>query len=165
MSHRYLPFAIVLVAWSAVARAGDPPPQTVPPYELKNRSEFVTSTTNPRPPFWPIGWVHRDASSPIVLAQPAVNVSLDVKFFKVTSILLGSGTTPSLAIINGRPYTEGEFVRMPKTQGAPPVRVRVLRINDGSVFLQHADHTMIAALKHDELQSRKPEELLIDQDR
>ena len=59
-------------------------------------------------------------------------MALDGKAFRVTSILISTGATPSLAVINGRAYSEGEFVRMPRTPGTAPVRVRVQRINDGT---------------------------------
>jgi hypothetical protein len=143
------------------AHAAEP----VPPYELKNKSVFNTTAEISRAPFWPIGWVKRVkgvavAQAPVVEAP---KVKLDEKSFKVTSILIGSGTTPSLAVINGRAYSEGEFVRL-KIPGAP-VRVRVQRINDGTVILENADQRMVAALQRPELSAPKPEQLLNDQDR
>ncbi len=176
MSRCFLPLAFALLAWPLAASAEDPKTQATPatpapppppPYELKNRSAFGSPGTALRPPFWPIGWVHRDNASPMVAAIPvAVKVTLDQNYFKVTSILLGSGTTPSLAVINGRAYSEGEFVRMPKTPGTAPIRVRVQRINDGAVVLQHADQTMIAGLRREELPNKRDDEKLLDlQDR
>ncbi len=187
MSPRYLPFALAFLAWPAFvhavrpgapaepaaspapgATAGNPAPGAPipppPPYVLKNRSSFNVSAS-PRPPFWPIGWVHHDASSPIVAAPAPVKVTIDEKYFKVTSILLGSGTTPSLAVVNGRAYSEGEFVRMPRTPGAPTVRVRVQRINDGNVVLQQGAQTLVAPLHREEILAHGDEKLLDDQDR
>jgi hypothetical protein len=92
-------------------------------------------------------------------------VLVDEKAFRVTSILIGSGTTPSLAVINGRAYSEGEFLRMPKGSPMPPVRIRVQRINDGNVILQNADQVLVASLVRPELSEKKAEELLLDPDR
>jgi hypothetical protein len=154
--------AVVLDAESATpAHADDPPP-----YELKNRSSFAGVDSNARAPFWPIGWVKRKVG---VVAQTQAPVEpkvvLDGKNFKVTSILLGSGATPSLAVINGRAYSEGEFLRMPRGTPAPLPRIRVQRINDGNVILQNADQILVANLQRPELNSKRPEELLLDPDR
>jgi hypothetical protein len=162
--------AVVLLFGVVVLHAEDAAPakaDAVPPYELKKRSQFSVATKNVRPPFWPIGWVKRGAGTVVQAAAPeaAPAVQLDEKSFKVTSILLGSGTTPSLAVINGRAYSEGEFVRMPKGSTAPPARVRVQRINDGNVILQNAAQTLVASLVRPELSNKKGEELLLDPDR
>jgi hypothetical protein len=87
---------------------------------------------------------------------------LEDKHFKVTSILLGN---PSLAVINGRAYSEGEFLRAPKGkpgEGAT-ARVRVHRITDGSVILQHQDQTIVASLQRTELAPHKAEEVLLEE--
>ncbi len=145
----------------ASARAAE-----VPRYELKNRSVFGNADYLARAPFWPIGWTKRKNNQ---VAEPlqapvAPKVIVEEKDFKVTSILLGSGTTPSLAVINGRAYSEGEFLRMPKG-ATPPIRIRVQRIADGTVVLQNAGQTMVASLHRPELTSRKSEEPLLDPDR
>ena len=57
-------------------------------FALKHRSEF--NATGAHNPFWPIGWVKRQAAAPQqVLAEPVAKFTLDEKSFKVTSILLG----------------------------------------------------------------------------
>jgi hypothetical protein len=163
MSHRYLPFAVALLACTAVVRADDPKSTAVPPYELKNRSAFAKPGEIQRAPFWPIGWVKRAAyvAGPAAILE-APKVTLDARNFKVTSILLGAGTNPSLAVINGRAYSEGEFLRMPKTPGVAPVRIRVQRIADGSVVLQNATQTLVTQLQRPEINSRRPDEQLLD---
>ena len=140
--------------------------EPVPPYVLKNRSTFADPTTVTRAPFWPIGWVKPKAGV-VVQAQQvqAPKMVLDASSFKVTSILLGAGTTPSLAVINGRAYSEGEFLRIPKTPGTVAPRIRIHRINDGTVILQNAEQMLVAPLQRPELGARKPEELLDDKDR
>ena len=196
MSLRYpsLVAAILLAGTSAVhavrqAPAAAPEPakdakpalpknnEPVPPYELKNRSSFSNSAEASRAPFWPIGWVKRSKASTTAAVQPQVEapkVTLDAKSFKVTSILLGSGTTPSLAVINGRAYSEGEFIRAPRTPGAtgapvapsaPSARVRVQHIADGTVILQNGEQTLTVPLTRPQLSNPKPEILLNDQDR
>jgi hypothetical protein len=141
--------------------------EPVPPYELKTRSSFVKMTEATRAPFWPIGWVKRAKAGAIAAAPVSVapKVLLDEKSFRVTSILVGSGTTASLAIINGRPYSEGEFLRMPKAPGTMPIRIRVQRINDGNVILQNGEQILVASLQRPELSNPKPEQLLDDKDR
>ena len=186
MSTRLLTFAAALLCGTAVVHAVRPkPPEPAPadaakpaepaktpdpvePYVLKNRSAFTgkPAESDSRAPFWPIGWVKRKPGV-IVQATPAPSappVQLDANSFKVTSILIGSGTTPSLAVINGRAYSEGEFLRAPK--GTPTTnRIRVQRINDGTVILQNATQTMVASLVRPELVSKHNEDNLLDPDR
>jgi len=177
MSLRYFPAFIALLAGTMTLQANDAAKndaskndatkdEVVPPYELKNHSSFPSANEIVRVPFWPIGWVKRTASTPATAPIPeAPKVALDESAFHVTSILIGTGSTPSLAVINGRPYSEGEFVRMPRTPGTLPIRVRVQRINDGTVILQHADQIIVATARRQTLDARRPEEMLLDPDR
>lgn len=148
-----------------------------PAYVLKNKSVFSATADDQRAPFWPIGWVKR---KPMPVATAAVQVIqapkviLDEKNFKVTSILLGN---PSLAIINGRTYMEGEFLRAAKVAAAPAVagaptvvtqpaaRTRVYRINDGSVVLQNQEQLLTVPLQRPELVQRSNVEELLNEDR
>lgn len=138
--------------------------EEVPRYELKTRSSFSLSSEQTRAPFWPIGWVKRAKGTVAVETVEAPKITIDEKSFKVTSILLGS---PSLAVINGRAYSEGEFLRLPKSKEAPavPTRVRVQRISDGRVVLQHQDQMIVASLDRPALSARKAEELLTEDER
>jgi hypothetical protein len=180
MSPRLSSIAAALVCGAAVLHAADPAPakpaadpapeksaDPVEPYVLKKRSEFAAADASARAPFWPIGWVKRKpgVKQEVAAAPAPPPVALDEKSFRVTSILLGTGTTPSLAVINGRAYSEGEFLRMPKGSATPPLRIRVQRINDGTVILQNANQTMVASLVRSELQNKRSEELLLDPDR
>ena len=153
----------------------------IEPYQLKNRSSFSGVAEGTRAPVWPIGWVHRKGVSSVVASVAAPKSVLDAASFRVTSILLGSGATPSLAVINGRAYSEGEFLKMPHgtttaapapaptANGAPavpvPARIRVQRIVDGSVVLQRADQTVTVAMQRQELTLKKVEEPLLDDER
>ena len=161
---------------SAPAKA-EPAPE---PYQLKNRSSFACAGEGVRAPFWPIGWVHRKGVSSVVSAIATPKSVLDEKSFHVTSILLGSGATPSLAVINGRAYSEGEFLKMPRgtapvavaapaAPGAPAApavaRIRVQRISDGSVILQRAEEMVTVFMQRQELAQKKAEETLLDDER
>jgi hypothetical protein len=182
MNTSFSKIAAILLATTAFLCAADAEPEkteastaspaaetseTLPPYELKKRSAFLAVEENARAPFWPIGWVKRVTGAPVqtedVAAAPGVQ--LDEKNFKVTSILLGAGTASSLAVINGRAYGEGEFLRMPKGGTTPPVKVRVQRINDGQVILQNATQTLVVALQRPELSTKREAEVFLDPDR
>ena len=160
---------------AAPAKA-EPAPE---PYQLKNRSSFACAGEGVRAPFWPIGWVHRKGVSSVVAQVAAPKSVLDERNFHLTSILLGSGATPSLAVINGRAYSEGEFLKMPRgaavvapaptANGAPaiavPARIRVQRISDGSIVLQREDQTVTVAMQRPELVLKKVEDPLLDDER
>jgi hypothetical protein len=155
-------FTLPLLLCAALAFAEDPAKPAETPsapatlYKLKNTSSFVVPAGS-RVPFIPIGWVRRAGSTAVVAAQ---NVELDESAFRVTSVLLGS---PALAVINGRSYEEGQFVRMPRT--GPQVRVLVYRIRDGQVLLQVEGKVIPVELKRQELNERKTEESVLSEDR
>jgi hypothetical protein len=162
----FLATAGLLVA--AVAHASDKPA----PYQLKQRSAFALPTGTERAPFWPIGWKKRAIGEVTQSAVPTTpKFVLDEKSYKLTSILLGN---PSLAIINGRTYMEGEFVRQARPAAAPTVatstlpanaRVRVFRIQDGQVVLQYQNETVTLGLQRPELAQKHGEEELLIEDR
>ena len=129
------------------------PPADPGKYDLKKKSAF-TLAADRRAPFWPIGWVKRGAQVHTEITQ-APKAKIDESAFNVTSILLGN---PSLAVVNGRAYSEGEIVRMPK--GSTSAKVRVQQIGDGGVTLIHEQQTFLVALKRPELAAHKAEELL-----
>jgi len=173
MSQRLVRFILALgVGCVSLVRAEDAVPEPkAPAYVLKNKSNFSAVNEDLRAPFWPIGWVKRkpmQASASAAQVVEAPKVLFDEKNFKVTSILLGN---PSLAIINGRTYGEGESLR---ATGAPGVtaaaipqsaRVRVYRINDGSVILQNQEQMITIALQRPELIQRSNVEQLLNEDR
>ncbi len=144
----------------------------VEPYQLKNRSSFSCAGESARVPFWPIGWIHRPGSGTAVAQAAAPKAAFDEKSFRVTSILLGTGTTGSLAVINGRAYSEGEFLKTPrpaavpgvtpvKTATPPSQRIRIQRIGDGTVILQREDQTVTLSLQRPELAQKKADEQLL----
>jgi hypothetical protein len=66
---------------------------------------------------------------------------------------------PSLAVINGRSYEEGQFIRMPK---AAQIRPRLYRIGDGQVTIQVQNQLMTVQLRRPELNEPKPESELFN---
>jgi len=126
--------AVLLAVWSML-------PRKTPPAVTPARPVVIA--------FAPVA-----ATTPVAVATPASvaatpPIALEEKSFRVTSILVGSGTTPSLAVINGRAYSEGEFVRMPKSSGFP-VRVRVQQIEKDNVVLQSGGKTLVVPLQRPE---------------
>jgi len=159
MKYFCLSFALAITPFSVLAAETlSPISSGAAPYELKHRSTF-SGVESERAPFWPIGWVKRQIGSTPPTATVS-KVSFNEKNFIVTSILLGN---PSLAVINGRSYTEGEFLRAPR--GAQPIRIRVQRIMDGGVHLQAEKQLFLAKLQRQELDSKKPEDTLLLDDR
>ena len=180
-THRHLLTFAGCLLCAAALHAGDTAPEkaepALEPYQLKNRSSFSCASEDARAPFWPIGWVQRKGTSSVAASAVTAKTVLDEKSFRVTSILLGSGATPSLAVINGRAYSEGEFLKMPRaTAGTAPAaagttavpaaaRIRVQRISDGSVILQREDQTVTVAMQREELSQKKMDEPLLDEER
>ncbi len=121
-------------------------------YELKKKSAFSLAADR-RAPFWPIGWVKRVSEIHTSVAQ-APQRKIDERAFTVTSILVGN---PSLAVVNGRAYSEGEFIRMPKGSG---IKVRVQLISDGVVSLGCEQQNFVVAMKRPELAMHKAEDVL-----
>lgn len=142
------------------------------PYVLKRRSTFTPPSADARAPFWPIGWAPPKTGE-VVSTQIATThePALDEKSFRVTSILIGDGSTPSFAVINGRAYGEGEFLKVPRgsaesAQSKLMARIRVQRINDGRIVLQRGQQTLLVALQRPESALRKiQEEQLLSDDR
>lgn len=132
-------------------------PEPVGLYKLKNRSSFSAQNSS-RTPFWPIGHVKRPKSQQAVAADAGPRPKFSPEMFSVTSIVLGN---PSLAIINGRHYGEGEFLRFgrsSRTMAANSAyRIQVTRIADGGITLQSSDgETINVPLRRPELNERKP---------
>lgn len=171
------PSVILGVALTSAALAADETPEVkTAGYHLKNQSAFQVAPGT-RAPFWPIGWAPSGkATTDNTPAEPASAITADQ--FSVTSILLGS---KSFAVINGRTYGEGEFIRAARPVKAAPgtaapaastvsasLRIRVNRIIDGQVILQAAGQSAIAVpLRRPQLSERKPgdDELLSLSDR
>jgi hypothetical protein len=125
-------------------------------YKLKNRSVFSQPETA-RAPFWPIGWTKPVAGQVTQTEQAAPAATLDPEQFSVTSI------AGSIAIINGKPYLQGEYIRaaIPKagkpaapgvTSLPPGTKVRVARVADGAVVLELNGQYTQLTLKRPDLQ-------------
>jgi hypothetical protein len=141
----------------AATPASDTAPAAVTPprYELKNKSSFTVAAET-RVPFWPIGW---QKGGPVAATPITPQLQLDPEMFKVTSILLGG---LPIAVINGRSYEEGQFLRLPK---GSTVRIRVYRIGDGKVWLQAGEQILAVGLKRPELNERKGDTELLNEEK
>ena len=134
-------------------------------YQLKAHS-VCNIAPGTRPPFWPIGWVHREGPHQEIQVGP--KFTLDPKNFAVTSILLGQ---PAIAVINGRAYEEGQFLKIKMAApalgapAAPVPRVRVHRIADGQVWLAFDNQIVSVELKRPELNERKAEQEVLNEDK
>lgn len=137
------------------------PQKTVPALEVKAKSSFELGA-GARNPFLPIGW----KGSAVVTKVTTKKHATPAEAFRVTSILVGS---PSLAVINGRSYEEGQMIRMPKDPKAnpnlPAPRAKLFRIGDGVVQIQLEDQMIVVPLKRaGEFKEIQPE-LLLDPER
>ncbi|MEQ1860119.1 MAG: hypothetical protein ABMA13_09300 [Chthoniobacteraceae bacterium] len=155
-----LPLILALFACAAATRGGDAvapaeTPKPVSTYQLNTKSRFAVAESA-RAPFVPIGWVKSAGQTVVVQAA-----NVDESAFRLTSILLGN---PALAVINGRSYEEGQFLRLPR--GSAQLRIRLYRITDGQVWLQYEDKLFAVQLKRPELGDRRSEQtLLLNEDR
>ncbi len=157
-SHLWLPLILISTA-SALAAPKEPAPKSTGTYELKKRSSFTLAEAE-RPPLWPIGWVKKQAApAQAVAVVVAPQIVLDPKSFLLTSILLGS---PPLAVINGRSYTEGEYL---KARGTAP-RVQLVRIGDGTAQVRAVDGQILEiVLRRPELGTKKVDDGILNEDR
>ncbi len=179
MTPRILTFTAVLLsaaalhaeesAPAALESSGDPESH----YRLQRKSAFTVATEDERAPFWPIGWVKPKVGQTVKNHAPVIpRVALNESAFKLSSILLGN---PSLAIINGRTYSEGEMIRQSRAAGGDATvatsqipagaRVRVHRIDDGRVTLQYQEQMIQVMIRRPELAERRNEQLLLSEDR
>lgn len=154
--HRFLILAAVALAPDVFA--ADPTKPALPekpalPIELKEKSSFAVQRGT-RNPFLPIGW----KGGPIVSAPVAARQNTPADAFRLTAILVGS---PSLAVINGRPYQEGQVIRMPKIDApkgaAPQVAPRVYRILDGAVQIQAGEQILTVPLSRGKFNEIQPD--------
>ncbi len=97
--------------------------------------------------------IYKGASNGTETGSAPKQETLDAKDFSVTSILLG---IPSIAVINGRAYSEGEYLRAPK-QGDHR-RIRVQRITDATVTLQYKQEVAVVLLRRAAGDEVRPDE-------
>jgi hypothetical protein len=125
------------------------------PYSLKNRSVFNLSKEG-RAPFWPIGWMRQKGGdlgtnqNQIAQVVEAPKFQLTGENFSVTSILLGH---PSIAVINGRSFEEGQF--LPVVAGDERLRVQVRAIREAGVWLQlDKQKPILVPMRRDNIQRK-----------
>jgi hypothetical protein len=127
------------------------------PERYQARSVSAFNYDQPRAPFTPIGWVR--GAAPAAEAPVVIQAKFDESLFRVSSILLGN---PAIAVVNGRSYEEGQLVRMPKGSSLRP---RVFRIMDGQVILQADERLVTVPLRRGELNERRPEDELLNEEK
>ena len=157
-THRFI--FLALLVWTPCALAGDSakpalPEKAAPALDLKTKSSFSVQPGT-RNPFLPIGW----KGTPVVTQVAAPKAMTSADAFRVTSILIGS---PSLAVINGKTYEEGQMIRMGKPDPrskTPQVRAKVYRILDGSVQIQVEDQMLTIQMNRGQLKDIQPDQLL-----
>ena len=172
MTSRFLSFTAAVLSAAAVHAGDAAAPAPVQPYQLQRKSVFTATAEDQRAPFWPIGWVKQKGAAPKTTLSVVPRVKLDESSFKVTSILLGN---PSLAIINGRTYSEGEFLRQPRAAGGAATvatsplpaggRIRVYRIDESGVTLQYLEQLLTVTIKQPKLSDKRADEELLLEDR
>jgi hypothetical protein len=171
MSGPLLAFALCsLIPLTLRAASSDAPDEGG--YQLKKRSSFDVPK-RAASPFLPIGWLKpQETSQPAIAPAAPARPVLDEKNYNLSSILLGN---PPLAVINGRSYSEGDFLRTPKpagpvpkaglpdeTAGAgtpPPPKVQVVRIQDGVVVIRSGAERLQLPLRRKEWTPKKPDEI------
>lgn len=154
---RFLIFTVLTSAscvFAADATKPALPEKAVSPLVVKNLSSF-TVAPGVRNPFIPIGW-----KGAAIVQTSTKKVLTPADAFRVSSILVG---TPSLAVINGRSYEEGQMIRMPKgdpKSKMPAIRAKLYRIGDGGVQIQLEDQLITVPLKRDKLNDLQPDAVL-----
>jgi hypothetical protein len=134
------------------------PVATIPAYELRKRS-VCELPDGFRSPFLPVGW-KRPVETGTAQAPIAAGGFAETDF-SLTSVLLGA---PSLAVINGRSYSEKEYLRLPKELQAKG-KVQVVRIGDGLVVLQAGSQQLTIPQRRSDLPAKRPELEVISPDR
>ncbi len=143
---------LILVACAApgISAEGDAAAKT-PPYQLKSHSDFKLNDDT-RTPFWPIGWVRPGMVAPVAGAPVVTGFQLEARYFRVTSVLLGS---PALATINGRAFGEGEI--LPVMRGNERLKVIVRAIRDGGVVLDFNQQRLFVPILQETVQKTAKE--------
>lgn len=96
-------------------------------YRAQTKSVF-TMPEKGRNPFWPIGFIPRQKSS--IIEEQLLRIPIEQ--YKVTSIILD---TPSIAVINGKDYTRGQFLTQATATGT--IKLLITNIEDGLVTVQY----------------------------
>ncbi|HEX8372851.1 MAG TPA: hypothetical protein VF585_08735 [Chthoniobacterales bacterium] len=105
-------------------------PEATPGEEYRAHTQSAFSVPpGGRNPFWPIGYTPKPKNSVPVEEQL---LRIPVEQYKVTSIILD---TPSIAVINGKDYTRGQFLTLATATGS--VKLLITNIEDGVVTVQY----------------------------
>ena len=111
--------------------------QSVEELGVARRSGFAVSNTA-RNPFWPVGWTPDSGKE--VAPKVSSSAWFNEASFRLSSIWTGG---LPLAMINGRPYGEGDFISMPGGI------VQVNQIRDGVVQLLFEGRTLEVTIRRE----------------
>lgn len=129
------PLALLVALWALAASGGLARAQTVEELGVSRHSSFDPATLH-RDPFTPIGWQKPMAAAPVVNGVKQEPV-FRAEAFMVSSI---SVDRIPLAVINGRPYGEGDSIAW--TEAGRTMKAQVFAIRDGVVTLRMGDVTV-----------------------
>ena len=115
--------------------------QTAEELGITTRSSFQGSEE--RDPFWPIGW-----SKPSAIVMPGESSPVELvpqpDHFAVTSISLDR---IPLAIINGKPYGEGDSLIWLNGATKKSFKLQIISIRDGAVTLRYDNVKVVCPLR------------------
>jgi len=148
---RALCLALTLAVWSPAARGADgkaaPVKKVVPTGPSTNvmallnapvpQSAFADGGKEIKDPFFPRSIRLRVAPPPTNTTQPTV---ISSSIFSLKGISFSTNGTDSLALINNRTLAEGESSIITLDSGRK-VKVKVVRIKEGSVTIQAEDQS------------------------
>lgn len=126
--------------------AGEAPAQTAEELHITRRSSF-DSPAAVRDPMLPIGWQKQGVvvtdGSPVVRTVESYIVPAA---FVVSSISLDR---IPLAVINGRPYGEGDLMAF--SAGGEKIQIQIYSIRDGAVTLHYKAHQVVCPIRTSQL--------------
>lgn len=125
---------LVLVSVALAGSGGMLRAQSVEELGVKNHSSFDSKALE-RDPFTPIGWKKPVEVTSVATVGPVKQgPEIGPDSFVVSSI---SVDRIPLAVINGKPYGEGEWISI--TADNRPMKLQILSIRDGIVSLRFQD--------------------------
>lgn len=130
--------------------AGTVSGQGVDDLRLPDRSSFDKGEKE-RNPFWPVGWSPETRKAVTSDGKAAVSPTAWFTEAAFTVSSISTGGLP-LAMINGRPYGEGDLISMPNGT------VQVAAIRDGSVSLKLETRTLTVTLRREAPKTVQPTE-------
>lgn len=117
--------------------------QTVEDLGITKHSSFQT-LEGARDPFWPIGWTKPSTVAFVSGESAPVEIVPQPDHFAVTSISLDR---IPLAVINGKPYGEGDSLVWLNGSTKKTYKLQIISIRDGAVTLRYDDVKVVCPLR------------------